>query len=482
MRELTAIGLNVATSARASFADVRIVSERVSRVYVERRSLKRLEASETLGAAVRVLLDGAWGFASTTRVDADGLAAAARHAVATAKASAAVPKDVPARMVTEPAAVETQAGPCREDPFEVPAREKADLLLAACDTMLNVPDVVMAWGAVECSRVRRVIANTDGSFLDLTNTFANPALGAVAVVGSESQSRGYQGGGRQAGYEFIREADLPGRARGWAEEAVLKCRAEDSPQGTMDLVLDPMNLALTMHESVGHPTELDRILGWEANMAGRSFVQPEHVGSLRYGSEHVNFSVNGSLAGGLASWFFDDDGVRMQAYPLIRNGVLVGLNTTRETAAVVGWSRSSGCCRASGFANIPINRIPNLFLEPGPDNAVTPDTLIAGIDHGVWIEGLGSFSIDQMRNNFQFGGDMFWLIENGRRTRPLKKVTYQAQTRAFWQSCDGVAGPSSWQPHGIMNCGKGEPMQIQRMTHGASAARFRGIQVGGARL
>ena len=262
----------------------------------------------------------------------------------------------------------------------------------------------------------------------------------------------------------------------------MKCKAEDCPVGELDLVLDPANLALTMHESVGHPTELDRILGWEANMAGRSFIRPEDVGTLRYGSEQVNFSVDNTMDGGLGSWFYDDDGVRMKKFPLIKNGTLVDLTTTRETVPLIGWHRSNGCCRSSRHDRFPINRIANLYMEPFKANALTPDDLLAGVKRGIYIEGRGSFSIDQMRNNFQFGGDLFWMIEGGKKTKPLKKVTYQAQTRQFWGSCDGIAGKKYWRPHGLMNCGKGEPMQAMCMTHGASHARFRNIRVGGAKL
>jgi TldD protein len=482
VKELTDTALDVASAAGAGFADMRIVEERQNRVLVRRRSLKLIDETESSGYCVRVLLNGAWGFASSTVLTRQQVAETARLAVRTARAAAMVPKKAPAVMAAEAARTDTRSSPCLEDPFAVSNAEKAELLLAACDTMLKVPNVVAATGLLRFIRRRRIIANSDGSYLDLTDTVSDPRLEAVAVVGEESQERSYQGGARQAGFEFIREVDLPGSARRWAEEAVQKCKADDGPEGVMDLVLDPMNLSLTMHESVGHPTELDRILGWEANMAGRSFVRPEDVGSLRYGSDAVNFTVDNTLAGGVGSWFYDDDGVEMQRFSLVRKGVLVGLSCTRETAPLVGWSRSTGCCRSDGFDHFPINRIPNLYLEPGPDPQVTPEDLIAGVERGVYVEGMGSFSIDQMRNNFQFGGDLFWMIEGGRKTRPLKKVTYHAQTRQFWGSCDGLAGRPYWKQHGVMNCGKGEPMQVMYMSHGASFARFRGIQVGGARL
>jgi TldD protein len=482
MREYTDLALEIARDAGAAFADMRIVEKRQNRIYVERRSLKLIDEIESFGYSVRVLLDGAWGFASNTRLTREEVRKTAARAASIAKASTGVPKDVPATMAPEDAHIDTCTGPCEEDPFAVPHAEKAELLLSACDHMLNVPHVVMAIGYLQFIRMHRIIANTDGSYLDLTNYFTNPILIATAVVESESQSRSYQGGARQAGFEFIREIDLPGNAKRWAEEAVMKCRADDSPVGVMDLVLDPYNLALTMHESVGHPTELDRILGWEANMAGRSFIKPSDVGSLRYGSDIVNFTVDNNLAGGVGSWFYDDDGVKCQKFPMVKNGILVNLSTTRETVPLIQWERSNGCCRSDGFDHFPINRNPNLYMEPGTDEHLTPEKLIGGVEKGVYIEGLGSFSIDQMRNNFQFGGDMFWMIENGKKTRPLKKVSYQSQTREFWGSCDGIAGKNFWKPHGVMNCGKGEPGQVMFMTHGASYSRFRNINIGGAKL
>jgi TldD protein len=480
MKALTDLALDVARGGGASFADMRIVEERQSRVFAQRRALKGIEARDALGYCVRVLVDGAWGFASHTDLGREAVQATARRALATARASHRAPKPVPARMATEPAHVDARVGPCDEDPFTVPLADQAALLLEACNAAMDAPHIVVAGGALQFVRAHRVIATTDGTYLDLTNTFAHPTFSCTAVVDGESQGRQFQGGARQAGWEYVQEVDLVGHARRWAEEAAMKCRAEPSPIGVMDLVLDPDHLALTMHESVGHPTESDRILGWEANYAGRSFVRPADVGALRYGSPLVNFTVDNNLAGGLGSWYYDDDGVAMQRFAMVRDGVLVNLGTTRETVPILGWERSNGCCRADGFDRFPINRIPNLFLEAGPDDAVTPESLIAGVDRGIYIEGQGSFSIDQMRRNFQFGGDLFWLIEGGKKTRPLKKVTYHAQTTGFWGSCDGVAGPSWWKGHGVMNCGKGEPPQSMRMTHGASHARFRNIQVGDA--
>lgn len=480
--KLPSIALNIADQAGASFADFRYQERQNNQVFVHRRALKSINDSVNSGFSVRVLIDGNWGQASGTIINNDSVAQAMKKAIATAKASAKAPKDYDVEFCPEKGNLETLQGPCEEDPFLVSNKEKADLLLDCCNRMMDQPGIVSAIGAVAAVRLHRVIANTDGSYLDLTNTFSIPMLSATAAVDGDSQSRGYQEGASQAGFEFIRKAKLAERCVEWAKDAVLKCKAEECPKGIMDLVVDPMNLSLTMHESVGHPTELDRILGWEANMAGRSFVKPEDIDNLQYGSELVNFTANNILENGVGSWFYDDDGVKLYSFPMVKNGLLVNLGMTRETAPIIGRGSSNGCCRAQNYDHFPINRIPNLYLEPGTDDSVTLDTLIADVEKGLYVEGMGSFSIDQMRNNFQFGGDMFWLIENGKITKPVKKATYQAQTTQFWNSCDGIAGPSSWRPHGVMNCGKGEPMQIMCMTHGASPARFREIMIGGASI
>ena len=482
MKELTDLALNVTESAGATYADMRIVDQRENRIMVERRSLKLIDETESSGFCIRAIFNGAWGFAASSDFTRHGVEKTAKRAVDIAKASALVPKPDPVILADEKTHVETCVGICEEDPFEVPHSQKAEVLLSSCNTMLSVPGVVMAWGVLWFVRLHRIIATSNGSYVDTTNWFTNPILQAVAVVGNDSQERNYTGGAKQAGYEFIRELDFPGRAKQIAEEAVMKAKADDTPTGTMDLVLDPHHLALTIHESVGHPTESDRILGWEANMAGRSFVSPKDIGFLQYGNTRVNFTVDNTLEGGLGSWFYDDDCVKMMSFPVIREGILVNLTMTRETAPIIGFDRSNGCCRSQGYQHFPINRQANLYMEPGNDDSVTPDDLISGVDKGIYIEGRGSFSIDQMRNNFQFGGDMFWMIEGGRKTKPLKKVTYQAQTRAFWNSCAGIAGRKYWKPFGIWNCGKGEPTQRMMMTHGASYCHFKNISVGGARI
>ncbi len=247
----------------------------------------------------------------------------------------------------------------------------------------------------------------------------------------------------------------------------------------MDLVLLPSHLVLTIHESVGHPTELDRVLGWEANMAGTSFATTDKLGNFRYGSPLVNLKADNTLPGGLATWGWDDDGVPSKAWHIVKDGILVNYGTTRDVAHYIGAEESMGCNRADSYSSQPINRIPNLSLMPGKEPTTLED-IISDTEEGILIDGRGSFSIDQRRYNFQFGGDFFQKIENGKITGPLRDVTYQAITPQFWGSMDKIADQRFWEPWGITNCGKGEPMQSMQMSHGSAPARFRNIEVGGA--
>jgi TldD protein len=245
------------------------------------------------------------------------------------------------------------------------------------------------------------------------------------------------------------------------------------------LLLDPIHMSLTMHESVGHPTELDRVLGWEADFAGISFATPEKLGSFQYGSPIVNFVADNTLADGLASAGYDDDGVPNQKWYIVKDGILNEYGTTRATAPFIGQQLSRGCNRATHYYDFPINRIPNLYLEPGKE-PLSPNELIADTKDGVMIEGQGSFSIDQHRVNFQFGGDMFWEIKDGKKVRPLKKIIYRSNNPEFWNSVDAICDERFFRTFGVSNCGKGQPGQRGRMTHGGALARFRNIRVGGS--
>ncbi|MDD3143023.1 MAG: TldD/PmbA family protein, partial [Candidatus Cloacimonetes bacterium] len=319
-----------------------------------------------------------------------------------------------------------------------------------------------------------------GTRLETNTQWITPMITATAVHEGDSQSRSFNEGGKAIGWEWIESLNLTEKAKQIAEEALIKVKAEPlGPEARRTLILDPIHLGLTMHESVGHPTELDRVLGWEADYAGISFATPEKLKNYRYGSEIINFVGDNTLSEGLATLGFDDDGVPGQKWHIIKDGILNEYGSTRDTAMEIGLEYSRGCNRATYYSDQPINRIPNLYLLPGTKE-LSPSELIADTEDGVYIQGQGSFSIDQHRVNFQFGGDFFWEIKNGKLFRPVKKVIYKSCNPEFWNSCDAICDERHWRPFGVINCGKGQPSQSARMTHGAATARFRNIRVGGS--
>ncbi len=279
-----------------------------------------------------------------------------------------------------------------------------------------------------------------------------------------------------AGYEAVERADIAGQARRVGEEAVAHLKAPSVAPGKKDLVLLPKHLGLTIHESIGHSTELDRALGYEANYAGTSFLTPERLGKYRVGSEIVHVFGDRTRPESLSTCGYDDDGVKTRQFAILEAGVFVGYQTIRDQAHLIGQSESMGCCYADSFDSIPFQRMPNVWLAPSP-RAVTLDDLIAGVDDGILIDGRGSYSIDQQRFNFQFGGDAFWEIKNGKRGRMIADVAYQSRTPDFWAACDGLGGTASWENVGLNADGKGQPMQVNAMSHGCPPARFRGITV-----
>ncbi|MEN8208299.1 MAG: TldD/PmbA family protein [Candidatus Fermentibacteria bacterium] len=428
------------------------------------------------GVGIRVLVNGCWGFASCSGFDSGLVEKTVDRAVSIARSGAGV-MEGSVILSDEAPAIGDYSGPCERNPFDIPRSEKLDLLAAAADIMHDSPLINMSWSNLRFERKRRVFSNTEGSLVSSDLVFSMPTIMAYAVLGDDMQNRGFQEGARIAGWEWIEQADMIFWAEKCREEAIMKVKAPEGPSGLMDLVLDGTHLSLTMHESVGHPTESDRVLGWEASMAGRTFLNIDDQEKLKYGSEIVNFIADNTLPYGVASWGWDDDGVPGQKWYTIKNGIFQQFGSVRETALLVNRKQSTGCCRAMDFASFPINRQPNFYLEPGKE-PITPDDLISDVNKGIYIEGRGSFSIDQRRVNFQFGGDMFWEIRDGKKVQPLKKVIYRSKTRDFWGSCDGIADERSFRTMGLLTCGKGEPMQAARMTHGASTSRFRNIEVG----
>lgn len=476
MRALTERVVEQLSHRGVDYGDARVENTDLENLTFRKQRLAEAELQDERGVGVRVLVDGCWGFASCSGLEVEEVETTVDRAVEVARAGAGVIKGT-VRLSPEAPSTGHYDGPCLKNPFEVPRGDKFDLMARAADIMHESPLISMSWTNLRFERKRRVFGNTQGTLVSSDLVFTMPVLNAYAVHNGDMQSRGFQDGARIAGWEWIEDADLLKWAEISREEAIMKVKAPEGPAGVMDLVLDGTHLSLTMHESVGHPTESDRVLGWEASMAGRTFLNIEDQEKLRYGSEMVNFIADNTLPYGVASWGWDDEGVPGQKWYTVKNGIFQQFGSVRETALLVGREHSTGCCRAQDHASFPINRQPNFYLEPGPD-PVTPEDLISEVRKGVYIEGRGSFSIGQRRENFQFGGDMFWEISNGKKTRPLKKVIYRSKTRDFWGSCDGISDDRFFRTMGLITCGKGEPMQAARMTHGASTSRFRNIQVG----
>ncbi|MCK5785109.1 MAG: TldD/PmbA family protein [Candidatus Sabulitectum sp.] len=477
MKQLVQRAVEILNDIGVDYGDVRAELIRTENTDFRNARLDDCRTVETEGVGIRVLVGGSWGFSACTGMNKDDVDAAVERAVDIARAAGS-------RGKVELAPLDIQqgvySGPCEIDPFEISREDKIALLHKASDEMMKDPRIKNSFAQLWFEKRDRIIGSTRGDLIETDLVFSQPALMATAVAGGDAQSRALQDGARIAGWEWIEKSGIGSWGEKAREEALMKVLADESPSGEMDLILDGLHLGLTMHESVGHPTESDRALGWEANMAGRTFLDISHQGNLRYGSDMVNFLADNTLPYGVATWGWDDDMVPGKKWYTVKNGIFQEFGSVRETALLMGKKTSTGCCRAMNAQCFPINRQPNFYLEP-PENGVTPEDLASDIDHGIWIEGRGSFSIDQRRENFQFGGDLFWEIRNGKKVRPLKKVIYRSRTPEFWGSLDGIADKKYFRTMGLLTCGKGEPMQSARMTHGASYSRFRGIEVGGGK-
>jgi TldD protein len=479
MKELCLHGLNAAKKRGVTYADVRIVSFRHQNISTEDLRVSGVHESESTGVGIRVIANGAWGFAATSRLTKADIAKAAADAVAVAKASALLKAASGINWIAEPPHKGVFKTPVKKDPFTVPLAEKTDLLLAIAKAVLAVQGVKKCLGSMYFKKEHRWLANSEGSLIESETCTSTADYEATAVDEHTAKTRYFEAHPMNAGYERIEETPLLAEAKRVGEQAVEKLKGQPCPLGMRDLVLHPSHLALTMHESIGHATELDRVLGMEESLAGSSFATIDQLGHLKYGSPLMNIICDNTMPFGLCTRGWDDDGVEGQRWHIIKDGILVDYQTGRETCPAIGATRSHGSCRADSWGSIPITRQSNIGLAPGT-KPMTLDDLIAGVDDGIYIEGMGSFSIDQKRQNFQFGGDCFWEIKHGKKGGMLKDVTYQAITTEFWGSLDAICDERFWVPHGVMNCGKGDPMQVAQMTHGSAPARFRNINVGGA--
>ncbi len=477
MKELTDRALEKARGLGASYADIRIVNRQEESIQVKNGKVEGLSAKTDEGFGIRVLADGAWGFASSLNLDPDDIDSVAKMAVRIAQASSQVQRK-PVELAPADAEEGEFAFKVKQDPFEVPVEDKLELLMDADRVMRENPEIKVAESTMNFWKTETTFASTEGSYIKQTKTESGAGISATAVGGGDVQRRSWPasfGGDYQtAGYEFVESCNLVSNAARTAKEASELLRAPQCPPDTCTLILDGSMLALQIHESCGHPTELDRVFGTEAAYAGTSFLTPDKLGSFRYGSDLVNITADATAPGGLGSFFFDDEGVPAQKVDLIKNGIFSGYLTSRETAAEIG-RRSMGAMRAEGWNRIPLIRMTNINLAPGD---WTLDEMIKDTEHGIYAAMVGSWSIDDKRLNFQFATEIAWEIENGSLVRMYKNPTYTGITYQFWQSMDAVAGIDEWHLWGVPNCGKGEPVQTMRVGHGTAPARFRNVRIG----
>jgi TldD protein len=484
MKELASWALDTAHQRGANYADVRVVDERGRALATKNGKIGNASDSRSQGFNVRVMVDGAWGFASSANLGRASVEATAAEAVAIAKASAKVKqKDV--RLVPEKAVTAEWTTPHKIDPFSISIEQNLALLQKIEAELRSVKGVTLAETNMNFRREELWFFSSEGANIHQTKFTTGAGYVAYSFAGSEIQKRSYPnsfgGQWQNKGYELIDELKLLENARRIGEEAVALHSAEQCPEGVFDIILESSQLGLQIHESVGHPIELDRVLGMEANFAGTSFLTLDKLRTLKYGSELVNVVADARQehGPGLGTFAFDDEGVPAQCTPIISNGLFTGYLSSRETAALIGLQRSGGTLRAESWNRLPIIRMTNISILPG-EKPLSFEQLISSTDHGILFQTNRSWSIDDKRYNFQFGTEIGWEIKNGRRARMLKNPSYSGITTEFWNSMDAICSRDEWTLWGTPNCGKGQPQQVMGTGHGASPARFRKVKVGSA--
>lgn len=480
MRDLAIRAINAARQFGASYVDVRVMERTTEGIDVKNGRVEGVSSGTSSGFNVRVIVNGAWGFASSARMDNAEAERIARQAVQIARASSLV-AGAAVRLSALPPQKGSYRTPMQIDPFTVPLNQKVQLLLDADAAMRSIEGVAISSASMEYSRERKFFASSEGSEIEQELFDTGAAISATAVdpESNELQTRSYPNSfGRQAGtvgYEFIEAMDLVKHGARIGEEAVRLLEAPQCPSGITTIILDGPQTALQVHESCGHPIELDRVLGYEAGFVGKSFLTTDKLNSnYRYGSDVVNLTADATIPGALGTFGWDDEGVPAQRTPIVSQGIFSGYLMSRDTAPLIGLS-SNGCVRADGWNRLPMIRMTNVSLEPGTWKL---DDLIADTADGLYMSINKSWSIDDRRLNFQFGVELAYEIKNGKLGRLYKNATYTGITPRFWGSCDAVCGLDEWTVWGTPNCGKGEPMQVMRTGHGAAPARFRNVQVG----
>src|SRR5215469_1445281 len=484
MKHVANWGLDAAIARGASYADVRVVAHRNRALTTKNGKIGSAADSESVGMNVRVIADGAWGFAASAELGRGAVEATAAEAVAIARASARVKRE-DVRLAQETPAVAEWSTPYKIDPFITSVEQNIELLLRIDAELRSVAGITLAETNLNFNREEQWFASSEGADIHQTKLSTGAGYAAYAFAGNEIQKRSYPnsfgGQWQNKGYELIEELELLENARRIAEEAVALHKADQCPEGTFDIILDSSQLGLQIHESVGHPIELDRVLGMEANFAGTSFLTLDKLRKLRYGSDLVNVVADARQehGPGLGTFAFDDEGVPAQCTPIISNGLFTGYLSSRDTAHAIGANRSGGTLRAENWNRLPIIRMTNVSILPGVD-PLTLEQLISSTDYGILMQTNKSWSIDDKRYNFQFGCEIGWEIKNGKRTRLLKNPSYSGITTEFWNSMDAICSKDEWTLWGTPNCGKGQPQQVMGTGHGAAPARFRKVKVGSA--
>ena len=480
MQEIAGWALDTSKRRGASYADVRVMDIRHRDISTKNGEVGTLSESESLGIGIRVIASGSWGFASTDRLTREGVQACAAEAVAIAKASAhAKIEDI--ALAPESPHIDVWQNPYLKDPFRIPVERQVDLLLAADKEMRRVKGVTVAEGSMSFRRIDQYFASSIGSSIHQTKVQSGAGIVALSFSGNELQKRSYPNsfGGQHMlqGYELVESLDLVGNAQRVGEECVALHSAAQCPQGQSTIILDSSQLGLQIHESIGHPIELDRVLGMEANFAGMSFLTTEKLRKLKYGSDIVNVVADARLehGPGLGTFAYDDEGVPAECIPIITDGVFTGYLSSRETASAIGEKRSGGTVRCESWNRLPMIRMTNISINPGTWKY---DDLIADTNDAIYMETNRSWSIDDRRYHFQFSTEIGWEVKGGKKGRMIKNPSYSGITTEFWNSCDAICSRDYWTLWGTPNCGKGQPQQTMGTGHGASPARFRNVKVG----
>ena len=496
-KALADAALNAAKSRGASYADVRIGRYLNQFINGRETKIQGVTNTESFGAGVRVIADGTWGFAATQDVTPDGMARAAAQAVAIAKANARLQTE-PVKLAAEPGHGEVAwRTPIKKNAFEISVAEKADLLKAVGDAALKNGASFISFGLFLVNE-QKYFASTDGSYIDqdIHRTWPNFTVTVTDPTSGKFDTRDGGSAPVGMGWEYLdglaadkvttpagvivygRTYDMVEDARMAPGQVKEKQKAKSVEAGKWDVVLDPSHLWLTIHESVGHPLELDRVLGYEANYAGTSFATLDkwRSKSFKYGSPLVNFVADKKQVGSLGAVGFDDEGVATREWDLVKDGVLVNYQAIRDQVGILGEGRSHGCCYADSWSSVQFQRMPNVSLRPGP-RQLTPAQLIGQVEKGIFIIGDGSYSIDQQRYNFQFGGQLFYEIRNGKIVGMLRDVAYQSNTQEFWNAVVGICDQRDYRLGGSFFDGKGQPSQSSAVSHGSATTRVAGVNV-----